>query len=122
MHSAVDPTPPFLVQLEGVSTGERPVCTYGPLDWAGQTTCRIDRVKKRPRDLCGGSAAKCPRFSELEALDNQASLPVACSPGWPVLRAWGCGHAAGCKQGSCKPLLAAWTIYAAVAPGRAFQG
>ena len=85
------------------------MCTYGPLDWAGQTTCHIDRVKKRPRDFCEGSAAKCPRFSELDALDNQASLPVACSPRTPVLRAWGFGHAAGCKQGSCKPLLAAWT-------------
>ena len=48
------------------------MCTYGPQDWAGQTTCRIDRVKKRARDFCEGSAAKCPRSSELEALDNQA--------------------------------------------------
>ena len=52
--------------------GERPVCTYGPQDWAGQTTCRIDRVKKHARDFCEGSAARCPRSSELEALDNQA--------------------------------------------------
>ena len=66
-----DPTQALITEAYA---GEQPVCSFGPKDWAGQTVCRVDRVKKRMRDFCEGSGTKCPRYSEFEALDVQVRL------------------------------------------------